>query len=79
MVGPNKPIDTNKYFVICSNVLGSCRGTTGPNSVNPKTSQYYANDFPVVTIKDMVKVQKILVIYVLKNSWYDLACCYIST
>lgn len=61
MVGPNKPIDTNKYFVICSNVLGSCRGTTGPNSVNPKTNQYYANDFPVVTIKDMVKVQKILV------------------
>ena len=61
MVGPNKPIDTNKYFVICSNVLGSCRGTTGPNSVNPKTNKYYANDFPVVTIKDMVKVQKILV------------------
>ncbi len=61
MVGPNKPIDTNKYFVICSNVLGSCRGTTGPNSINPVTNRYYADNFPVVTIKDMVKVQKILV------------------
>ena len=61
MVGPGKPIDTNKYFVICSNVLGSCRGTTGPNSKNPKTNDYYGADFPVITIKDMVSLQKTLI------------------
>ena len=61
MVGPDKPIDTNKYFVICSNVLGSCRGTTGPNSKNPKTNDYYGADFPVITIKDMVSLQKTLI------------------
>ena len=61
MVGPGKPIDTNKYFVICSNVLGSCRGTTGPNSKNPETNDYYGADFPVITIKDMVSLQKILI------------------
>ncbi len=61
MVGPGKPIDTNKYFVVCSNVLGSCRGTTGPNSINPKTNDYYGADFPVITIKDMVLLQKILI------------------
>ena len=61
MVGPNKPIDTNKYFIICSNVLGGCRGTTGPNSKNPKTNDYYGANFPVITIKDMVHLQKILI------------------
>ena len=61
MVGPNKPIDTNKYFIICSNVLGGCVGTTGPNDVNPDTSKIYGMDFPTVTIRDMVKVQKILI------------------
>jgi homoserine O-acetyltransferase len=58
MVGPGKGIDTNRYFVICSNILGSCMGTTGPSSLNPQTNRSYGLDFPVVTIGDMVSAQK---------------------
>ena len=60
-VGPGKSIDTNKYFVICSNVLGSCRGSTGPNSINKITGKPFGNKFPMITVGDMVKVQKLLI------------------
>ena len=60
MVGPGKGIDTDKYFVICPNIIGSCMGSTGPSSINPETGKPYGFDFPVVTIGDMVKAQKAL-------------------
>jgi homoserine O-acetyltransferase len=60
MVGPGKGIDTDKYFVVCSNIIGSCMGSTGPCTINPKTVLPYGLDFPVVTIGDMVKAQKAL-------------------
>jgi homoserine O-acetyltransferase/O-succinyltransferase len=61
MIGPGKGFDTDKYFMICSNVLGGCRGTTGPGSVNPATGCPWAMTFPSVTIPDMVRLQKILI------------------
>jgi homoserine O-acetyltransferase/O-succinyltransferase len=61
MVGPGKGIDTDKYFVVCSNILGSCMGSTGPCTINPKTVLPYGLDFPVVTIGDMVCAQKALI------------------
>ena len=60
MVGPEKAIDTNKFFVLCSNVLGGCKGTTGPSSINPASGKPYGLEFPLITIKDAVKVQKLL-------------------
>ncbi|WP_297203974.1 homoserine O-acetyltransferase [uncultured Brachyspira sp.] len=60
-VGKKKAIDTDKYFVICSNVLGGCSGTTGPSSKKPDSNLCYGTDFPTFTIRDIVNVQKILV------------------
>jgi len=57
MIGPDKGLDTEKYFVICSNVLGGCKGSTGPSSTNPKTGRPYGLEFPIITIGDMVNAQ----------------------
>ncbi len=63
MVGPGRPIDTDRYFVICSNVIGGCMGTTGPASLNPATGRPYGLDLPIVTIRDMVRAQAMLIDY----------------
>ena len=62
-VGPKKAIDTNKYFVICANVIGGCMGSWGPSNNNKETNQPYGLDFPVITIKDIVKAQESLLDY----------------
>ena len=57
LVGPNKSVDTNKFFVICANVIGGCMGSYGPNSIDPLTNKKLGTNFPVITINDMVNVQ----------------------
>ncbi|MCX8023320.1 MAG: homoserine O-acetyltransferase [Syntrophorhabdaceae bacterium] len=63
MIGPGKAFDTNRYFVICSNVIGGCKGSTGPSSINPETGRPYGLNFPIITIKDMVNAQARLIDY----------------
>ena len=60
LIGPGRAIDTDRYFVVCSNVLGGCQGSTGPSSIDPRTARPYGSSFPVVTIRDMVRAQALL-------------------
>jgi homoserine O-acetyltransferase len=61
VIGPGKPVDTNRYFVICPNILGGCMGSTGPSSTDPATGRAFGLDFPVITIGDMVRAQARLI------------------
>jgi len=61
LIGPGRPFDTSRYFVICSNVLGGCYGSTGPSSIDPYTGRPYGMHFPIVTIRDMVYAQRVLI------------------
>jgi homoserine O-acetyltransferase len=60
MIGPGKAFDTDRYYVVCTNLLGGCRGTTGPSSTNPGTGRPYGSDFPVITVADMVRTERAL-------------------
>jgi homoserine O-acetyltransferase len=61
VIGPGKAFDTDRYCVICSNIIGGCKGSTGPSSENPATGKPYGAAFPVITIRDMVNAQKLLI------------------
>ncbi|MCP3966000.1 MAG: homoserine O-acetyltransferase [Lentisphaerae bacterium] len=72
MIGPGKPIDTEKYFVVCSNVIGGCSGSTGPRSINLATGKLYNMDFPVITIADMVRAQRRLMKHLKVEKWLSI-------
>ncbi len=72
-VGPGKAIDTNKFFVVCPNNLGGCHGSTGPSSINPETRRPWGSDFPMMTVKDWVKVQARLADYLGIECWAAVA------
>ncbi len=63
IIGPGRPLDTDRYFLICANILGGCLGTTGPHEINPATGHPWGPDFPVITIGDMVEAQRLLIDY----------------
>ena len=71
MIGPGKVLDTDKYFVVCSNILGGCMGTVGPKDINPETGEAYGLDFPIITIADMVRTQALLQDYLKIPSWFS--------
>ena len=73
MVGPDKPIDTERYFVICPNVVGGCMGSSGPASTNPATGMPWGLDFPVITVRDMVRAQAMLLDYLGIDSVFAVA------
>jgi len=73
VIGPGKAFDTNRYFVICSNVIGGCKGSTGPSSINPKTGELYGTNFPVITLSDIVNAQKELTNYLKINRLFAVA------
>ena len=68
-IGPGKPFDTNKFFIVSLNNLGGCKGSTGPNSINKETGLEYGPDFPIVTVKDWVNSQKLLADYLEIDKW----------
>jgi len=72
-VGPGKAFDTNKYWVICSNIIGGCKGSTGPGSTNPKTHKPYCLDFPLITVGDIVDAQKKLIDHLRIKKLYSMA------
>jgi len=69
MIGPGKPIDTERFFVVCSNFIGSCRGSTGPASINPATGEPWGLDFPMVTVRDWVRTQAALADHLGIDQW----------
>ena len=71
LIGPGRPLDTDRYFVVCSNVLGGCQGTTGPSSPDPSTGRPYGSSFPVVSIRDMVRVQASLADALGVGAWHS--------
>ena len=73
VIGPNKAFDTDKYCIVCSNILGGCKGSTGPSSINPETGKHYGTSFPVITIADMVNAQKKLIEYLGVRQLYAVA------
>lgn len=72
-IGPGKPLDTNRFFVVCSNNLGGCHGSTGPTSINPDTGESYGADFPMVTVRDWVRTQARLADYLGIQRWAAVA------
>lgn len=70
IIGPDKAIDTNKYFVVCSNNLGGCSGSTGPTSINPDTGKVYGKNFPIISVIDWVNSQKLLSDFLEVKKWH---------